>query len=170
MNQPVEPSPNSENIAPSQLAVALQQGQFVVTAELVPPKTPDFSLIEKNLEYFKKGITAVNITDNASAVIRMSPLAVTKVVIDHGLEPVLQLTCRDRNRLALQSDLLGAYAFGVRNVLCLSGDYILKGDDPAAKPVCDMDSVTFLLMVRQIKERGKFSSGLEIRDKKNVNL
>jgi len=121
----------------------LAAGRFVVTAEIAPPKGTDVaSALEKACAF--SGVTAVNVTDNQGANMRMSPLAVAALLVRAGVEPVLQLTCRDRNRMALQSDLLGAAALGVENVLVVSGDHARFGDHPGAKSVFDLDSVQLL--------------------------
>ncbi len=144
----------------------IQQKQFAVTAEIVPPKKPDFDGMRKKLAHYKGVIDAVNITDSASALVRMSPLSASLIMLEEGYEPIMQLTCRDRNRIALQGDLIGAYAAGVRNVLCLSGDYLLEGDHPSAKPVFDLDSMNLIAMLRRMREQGNFFSGVPIKDLK----
>ena len=119
-------------------------GQFVVTAEVGPPKGFHIEhLVEEAKEYLS-GITAVNVTDNQSSVMRLGSLATCKSLKDAGLLPIYQLTCRDRNRMALQSDLLSAALFGIDNILCLTGDHTKMGDHPGAKPVFDLDSVSLL--------------------------
>ncbi len=145
----------------------LQKKEFTVTAEVVPPKKPDFAPLRKALGHYKGVVDAVNVTDSASALVRMSPLSASIAVIEQGYEPVMQLTCRDRNRIALQGDLIGAYAAGVRNVLCLTGDYLLEGDHPGAKPVFDLDSMNLVAMLRRMREQGSFFSGVPIKDLKN---
>ena len=144
----------------------LQRKEFAVTAEVVPPKKPAQEPIRKALGHYKGVVDAVNVTDSASALVRMSPLAAALVVLEQGFEPVLQLTCRDRNRIALQGDLIGAYAAGVRNVLCLTGDHLLDGDHPGAKPVFDLDSMGLVAMLRRMREEGSFFSGVPIKDLK----
>jgi methylenetetrahydrofolate reductase (NADPH) len=124
----------------------LTAGRFVVTAEIAPPKGTDVSPALATARAFV-GVTAVNVTDNQGANMRMSPLAVAALLAREGIEPILQLTCRDRNRMALQSDLLGAAALGVENVLVLSGDHLRFGDHPGAKSVFDLDSVQLLQAV-----------------------
>jgi len=127
----------------SLLAKELAAGRFVVTAEIAPPKGTDVAPALATARAFS-GVTAVNVTDNQGANMRMSPLAVSALLVREGIEPILQLTCRDRNRMALQSDLLGAAALGVENVLLLSGDHARFGDHPGAKSVFDLDSVQLL--------------------------
>jgi methylenetetrahydrofolate reductase (NADPH) len=125
------------------LARLLDEGAFVVTGELVPPRSPDAELVRQAARRLRGLVDAVNVTDNATARVGMSPLAAGALVLAEGLEPVLQLTCRDRNRLALAADLLGAHALGVRSVLCLSGDPLEVGPfaKQGAKAVFDVDAI-----------------------------
>jgi len=127
----------------SNLEKALSEGRFVVTAEVAPPKGTD---VEESLAKARamSGVVAVNVTDNQGANMRMSPLVLAGMMAREGVEPVLQMTCRDRNRMALQSDLLGAAALGIENLLLLSGDHARFGDHPHARPVFDLDSVQLL--------------------------
>ena len=127
-------------------------GEFVVTAEVGPPKGFHLEhLVEEASEYLSK-ISAVNVTDNQSSVMRTSTLATCVAMKNAGLNPIYQATCRDRNRLALQSDLLGAAAMGIDNILCLTGDHTKMGDHPGAKPVFDLDSVSLLHTVSQLEK------------------
>ena len=127
-------------------------GQFVVTAEVGPPKGIHMDhLVEEAKEYLS-GITAVNVTDNQSSVMRMGSLPACVALKNAGLTPILQLTCRDRNRIALQSELLGAAMLGIDNILCLTGDHTKMGDHPGAKPVFDLDSVSLLHTVCQLEK------------------
>ena len=136
-------------------------GQFVVTAEVGPPKGIHVDhLVEEAKEYLS-GITAVNVTDNQSSVMRMGSLPTCVALKNAGLTPILQLTCRDRNRIALQSELLGAAALGIDNILCLTGDHTKMGDHPGAKPVFDLDSVSLLHTVSQL-EKGVDLAGNEL--------
>jgi methylenetetrahydrofolate reductase (NADPH) len=128
----------------SKLQQALRNGQFVVTGEIGPPKGVDLAKCLRDAETMREYVTAINVTDLQSAVMRIGSLPVCAKLIERGLEPVCQLTCRDRNRLALQSDLLGASALGIQNVLCLTGDHPILGDHTEAKPVYDLDSVQLL--------------------------
>ena len=133
-------------------------GQFVVTAEVGPPKGIHVDhLVEEAKEYLS-GITAVNVTDNQSSVMRMGSLPACVALKNAGLTPILQLTCRDRNRIALQSELLGAAMLGIENILCLTGDHTKMGDHPGAKPVFDLDSVSLLHTACQL-EKGVDLSG-----------
>ncbi len=128
------------------------RGEFVVSAEVGPPKGchPE-GIVEEAREYLSK-ITAVNVTDSQSSVMRMGSLATCKLLKDAGLNPIFQLTCRDRNRIALQSDILSAAALGIDNILCLTGDHTKMGDHPQAKPVFDLDSVSLLHTVKTLEE------------------
>jgi 5,10-methylenetetrahydrofolate reductase len=139
----------------------LLSDDFLVTAEITPPKGTDLSEALEDAEIIKGLIDALNVTDNQRAVMRMSPLAVSKALLDRGHEVIMQLTCRDRNRLALQSDVLAAYSLGVRNICVMSGDHTTKGDHPGARPVFDIDSVQLLGAIRKMKE-GFDLSGNEI--------
>lgn len=128
----------------SKLKQALASGKFVVTGEIGPPKGVGLDKCLHDAEMIKDYVTAINVTDLQSAVLRIGSMAVSVKLIERGLEPVYQLTCRDRNRLALQSDLLSAWSLGIENVLCLTGDHPILGDHTEAKPVYDLDSVQLL--------------------------
>ena len=127
-------------------------GQFVVTAEVGPPKGCHMGHVVEEAKEYLSGITAVNVTDNQSSVMRMGSLPACVMLKNAGLTPILQLTCRDRNRIALQSELLGAAALGIDNILCLTGDHTKMGDHPGAKPVFDLDSVSLLHTVCQLEK------------------
>ena len=127
-------------------------GQFVVTAEVGPPKGCHMEHVIEEAKEYLSGITAVNITDNQSSVMRMGSFPACVMLKNAGLTPILQLTCRDRNRIALQSELLGAAALGIENILCLTGDHTKMGDHPGAKPVFDLDSVSLLHTVCQLEK------------------
>ena len=129
-----------------------KQGEFVVSAEVGPPKGIEIDHLVEEAKTYLSGITAVNVTDNQSSVMRLGSLATCKVLKDAGLTPIYQLTCRDRNRIALQSDLLSAAMLGIENILCLTGDPTKKGDLPQAKPVFDLDSVSLLHTVKLLEE------------------
>lgn len=140
----------------------LRSGKFVITAEICPPRgTEAASFIEK-ARLLKGRISAANVTDNQRAVMRLSSLACSVLLIKEGLEPVFQMTCRDRNRLALQSDLLGAWVLGVRNILALTGDHVSAGDHREAKAVFDLDSVQLVSMITTLNS-GKNMNGVELR-------
>ncbi len=138
---------------------AFSQKEFVVTAEVGPPKGTDISELAHHIDLLRDKVDGLNVTDNQSAVMRISSLAICRVILEHGGEPILQLTCRDRNRLALQSELLSAAVLGVRNVLCLTGDYVSVGDHPQAKPVFDLDSVQLLQTVGLLNQGKDLSGG-----------
>ena len=127
-------------------------GQFVVTAEVGPPKGIQAEHLVEEAKTYLSGITAVNVTDNQSSVMRMGSLPACVALKNAGLTPILQLTCRDRNRIALQSELLGAAMLGIDNILCLTGDHTRMGDHPQAKPVFDLDSVSLLHTVCQLEK------------------
>ncbi|MCX7920004.1 MAG: methylenetetrahydrofolate reductase [bacterium] len=147
---------------PSHLQTLLTAGTFVVCAEMEPPRSASPEDVRKKCGYYKNYVTAVNLTDNASANVMMSSLAASAILVQEGLEPIYQLTCRDRNRLALQSDLLGAAALGIKNVLCLTGDHPVLGTQPEAKPVYDMDSVQLVQAVSGLCQ-GRLMSGEEVK-------
>ena len=137
------------------------QGQFVVTAEVGPPKGIHVDHLVEEAKTYLSGITAVNVTDNQSSVMRMGSLPACVALKNAGLTPILQLTCRDRNRIALQSELLGAAMLGIDTILCLTGDHTKMGDHPGAKPVFDLDSVSLLHTASQL-EKGLDLSGNEL--------
>ena len=126
---------------------AFAEKDFVITAEVGPPKGTNIAEMLEHIDLLKDKVDGLNVTDNQTSVMRISSLAICRLILDHGGEPILQLTCRDRNRLALQSELLSAWVLGVKNVLCLTGDFISAGDHPQAKPVFDLDSVQLLQAV-----------------------
>ncbi|MCI0469078.1 MAG: methylenetetrahydrofolate reductase [Nitrospirae bacterium] len=141
---------------------SLDSGKFVVTAEVGPPKGVDIEETIHHIKLLKGKVDAVNVTDNQSAVMRICSLAGCKIALEHDVEPVLQMTCRDRNRIGLQSDLLGAYILGVRNVLCMTGDHVLAGDHKQAKPVYDVESVQLLKIVGGLN-KGKDMAGNDLK-------
>ena len=142
----------------------LEAGKFAITAEVGPLKGTDVSEIEEIAEALKGKVTAANVTDQQSSVLRLGSLTVCHLLKDHGLEPVFQMTCRDRNRLALQSDLLSAWVLGIENVLALTGDLPVLGDHPGAKPVYDLDSVQLLGVISRLNE-GYDLAGGELKGK-----
>ena len=129
-----------------------ERGEFVVSAEVGPPKGFHVEHLLEEAKTYLSGITAVNVTDNQSSVMRLGSLAMCKALKDEGLTPIYQLTCRDRNRIALQSDLLSAALFGIENLLLLTGDHTKLGDHPQAKPVFDLDSVSLIHAVTKLEE------------------
>lgn len=144
------------------LEKALRTTHFAVTAELGPPKNADPEVIRTKGELLRNCADALNITDNQTAIVRMSSIAGAQLLLERGIEPVIQMTCRDRNRIAMQSDLLGAHALGVRNVLCLTGDHMIGGNHPEARKVFDLDSTNLVAMVKGMNE-GKFHCGEELK-------
>jgi len=132
------------------LAQALESGQFTITAEVTPPRGGDVTRTLEAAAGLKGLVHAVNVTDGSRAVMRMSSLAVCRLLLEQGIEPVLQLTCRDRNRIALQAELLGAHALGIPNVLCLTGDPVRAGDQPEARPVNELEAVRLLRLVSSL--------------------
>ncbi len=134
------------------LQQTLSAGEFAVTAEVAPPKGIDVTEMLENAKHLCGRVHAVNVTDQQSSVMRLGSLATCVLLKKAGIEPVFQLATRDRNRIALQSDLLSAYTLGLENVLCLTGDYVSLGDHPQAKPVFDLDSVTLLSAARQLQD------------------
>lgn len=138
-----------------------ERGEFVVSAEVGPPKGFHVEHMLEDAKKYLSGVTAVNVTDNQSSVMRLGSLAVSKALLDQGMTPIYQLTCRDRNRIALQSDLLSAAMFGIENLLLLTGDHTKLGDHPQAKPVFDLDSVSLIHAVKQL-ESGRDLGGNEL--------
>ena len=128
-----------------------ERGEFVVSAEVGPPKGCHIEGLLEEAKTYLKGVTAVNVTDNQSSVMRLGSLATCKALLDEGLTPIFQLTCRDRNRIALQSDLLSAAMLGIENLLLLTGDHTKMGDHPQAKPVFDLDSVSLIHTVKLLE-------------------
>jgi 5,10-methylenetetrahydrofolate reductase len=147
----------------SRLERVLRAGHFAVTAELGPPQSADAEVIRKKAALLQGYCEAANITDNQTAIVRMSSIGAGALALQEGLEPVIQMTCRDRNRLAMQSDLMGAYALGMRNVLCLTGDHQSFGNHPTAKNVHDLDSVQLVQMVVGMRDKKAFQCGDEIK-------
>jgi 5,10-methylenetetrahydrofolate reductase len=143
----------------SNLERVLRNGHFAVTAELGPPQNADIEVIRSKASILKGYCDGANLTDNQTAIVRMSSIAAGTILVHEGLEPIIQMTCRDRNRLAMQSDLLGAYALGIRNLLCLSGDHQTFGNHPDSKNVYDIDSIQMVQMVSNMRERGVFQNG-----------
>ena len=145
----------------TKLQERLRAGEFVVTSEVGPPKGINIGKVLEEAESLEGLVTAFNVTDLQSSVMRFGSLATCRLLLDRGLEPILQMTCRDRNRLALQSDLLSAFGLGIRNVLCLTGDHPTLGDHPQAKEVFDLDSVQ-LLQAAKTLQQGKDLSGTDL--------
>lgn len=150
----------------SNLEKVLASGRFAVTAELGPPKSADAELILNKVDLLKGWVDAVNITDNQTAIVRVCSMAAARLIHEAGLEPIMQITCRDRNRLAMQSDILGAYLLGVRNLLCLTGDHQCMGNHPTARHVFDIDSVQLIRIVRDMRDNKVFACGEQIKNTK----
>ena len=146
----------------SALEKVLTSGQLAVTSECGPPRGALREKVREKAEMLRGFVDAVNVTDNQTAVVRMSSLAACILLKQMGLQPILQMVTRDRNRLAMQSDILGAYAHDINTMLCLSGDHPCFGDHPTAANVYDIDSIQFVQMVRRMRDEGKFQGGDEI--------
>ncbi len=147
----------------SRLEKILESGAFAVTSECGPPRGADPQVVREKGELLRGSVDAINVTDNQTSVVRMSSIAACVILKEMGLEPICQMTTRDRNRIAIQSDLLGAAALGMTNLLCLSGDHQRFGDHPTAKNVYDIDSIQLIYAVHQMREEGKFINGGEIK-------
>lgn len=147
----------------SRLEKVLASGQFAVTAECGPPKGSDANVLHEKGKHLLNRVDAVNVTDNQTAIVRMSSVAASAILKGLGHEPILQMVTRDRNRIALQSDLFGAYALGIRNVLCLTGDHHSFGNQKQAVGVFDLDSIQLLKTVRDMRDEGKIIGGEDIQ-------
>ena len=146
----------------SRLEKILRAGHFAFTGELGPPRGANVEALREKAAHLKGVVDMVNVTDNQTAVVRMSSFAASLFAISEGLEPNFQMVCRDRNRLAMQADILGAYAHGIRNILCLSGDHMQFGDHPQSKGVFDIDSMQLVNTVKIMRDEGTFLSGQKI--------
>lgn len=143
----------------SRLHRLLLAGEFVVTAELPTTDSSDPGSVAEVAEPLRGRVDAVNCTDNSAAHPHLAPMAASRLLVEQGIEPIMQFACRDRNRLGLQADLLGAAALGVRNVLCMTGDDVTAGDHPEAKPIYDIDSIHLLQIARMMRDEGVYLSG-----------
>jgi methylenetetrahydrofolate reductase (NADPH) len=148
--------------AGSNLEKMFAAGHFAVTGECGPPKSADGSVVAEKAKALASCTDAVNITDNQTAVVRISSAAAGWVALENGCEPIMQMTCRDRNRLAMQADILGASCLGIKNILCLTGDHISFGNHPTAKGVHDIDSVQLIRMFKEMRDEKKFACGEEM--------
>jgi len=148
----------------STLERMLRAGNFAVTGELGPPQNAEGNVIRNKAKLLRGIVDGINITDNQTAIVRMSSIGAGTILVQEGLEPIIQMTCRDRNRLAIQSDLLGAYALGMRNLLCLTGDHQSFGNHPTAKNVHDIDSIQLIKMVVDMRDKAIFQCGDEIKE------
>jgi methylenetetrahydrofolate reductase (NADPH) len=152
----------SEYRSGSNLEKVLRAGHFAFTGECGPPPGANVGVLREKAKHLKGCVDAVNVTDNQTAVVRMSSWAASLVLLQEGLEPNFQMVCRDRNRLAMQSDILGVYTHGIRNMLCLSGDHQKFGNHPGSKNVFDIDSMQLINMVKNMRDKGKFLNDQEI--------
>jgi 5,10-methylenetetrahydrofolate reductase len=148
--------------AGSNLEKILSEGKFAVTGECGPPKSADGTVIEEKAKILKGYVDAVNITDNQTAVVRVCSMASGIQAQQNGLEAIMQMTCRDRNRLAMQADILGASVLGIRNILCLTGDHMSFGNHPQAKGVHDLDAINLIKMYKDMRDEKKFQCGEEM--------
>jgi len=148
----------------SRLEKVLTAGKFAVTAELGPPQNANPEAIKKKAKYCLGNVDGANITDNQTAIVRMSSIAAAAIAISCGVEPVAQMVCRDRNRIAMQSDILGAAALGIKNILCLSGDHQVFGNHPQAANVFDLGSVQLIAMVKKMRDDKQFLCGDPIKE------
>ena len=148
--------------AGSRLERVLHSGRFAVTAELNPPDSADPEAVYNRALVLSEVCDAINATDASAANVHMSSVGVCALLTRAGYEPVMQISCRDRNRIAIQGDMLGAAAMGVQNLLCLTGDGVLAGDQPEAKPVFDLDSISLLRTASLLRDKGRFLSGREL--------
>lgn len=146
----------------SKLEKILESGQFAVTGECGPPRGADRSVVEKKAGHLKGNVDAVNVTDCQTSIVRLSSIATCVMLNQLGLEGTMQMVTRDRNRIAMQSDIFGAYALGIRNILCLTGDHQIFGNQPTAKNVFDLDSIQLIQAVKQMRDEGKILGGDEI--------
>lgn len=152
----------------SRLEKVLKGGNFAVTSECGPPRGCDAELIRKKGAYLKDVVDGVNVTDNQTSVVRMSSLASCIILKEMGFDPILQMVCRDRNRIAIQSDILGAAGLGLNNILCLSGDHQSFGDHPTAKNVYDIDSMQLIQCVAAMRDEGRLIGGQELKGKPDM--
>ncbi|MBN1146115.1 MAG: methylenetetrahydrofolate reductase [Anaerolineales bacterium] len=159
MPDSIEKEQSNGYLVGSNLERVLRAGHFAATGELGPPQSADGNVIRQKAALLKGYCDAVNITDNQTAIVRMSSIGAGTIVVQEGLEPIIQMTCRDRNRLAIQSDLLGAYALGMRNLLCLTGDHQTFGNHPDSKNVFDIDSIQLIKIVANMRDERIFQCG-----------
>ena len=148
--------------AGTNLEKVLESGRFAVTAEAGPPKGTSATVMQRKAEVLRNCCDAANVTDNQTAIVRMSSLAGCVIMKQQGVDPVMQIVCRDRNRIAIQSDVLGAVALGIGNILCLSGDHQMFGNHPTAKNVFDIDSIQLIQALKAMRDEKKFLCGEDI--------
>jgi len=147
----------------SKLEKILAAGHLAVTSECGPPRGANFDEVVSKSKYLEGIVDAVNVTDNQTAMVRMSSLAASIIIKQQGLNPLFQVTCRDRNRLAMQADIIGAYSFGIDTMLCLSGDHTKFGDHPMAMNVHDIDSIQMIQMVKDMRDKEIFQGGAALK-------
>lgn len=155
---------------PNYFAEVLRAGQFAVTAELSPPDSADPRDALRRAAVLAEVVDAINITDGSGANCHVSSVGIAALLVSNGMAPVMQLTCRDRNRIAIQGDILGAAVLGISNLLCLTGDSVASGDHPGAVAVCDLDSVSLLDAARTMRDEGRFLSGRKLSSRPNLFL
>ncbi len=146
----------------SNLQTTLEAGKFAVTAEAGPPRGAKPEVVREKAKILKGFVDACNVTDNQTSVVRMCSMAACKILQEEGLDAVMQMVCRDRNRIAAQSDILGAASLGIANLLCLSGDHQVFGDHPQAKNVFDLDSIQLLKVAKTMRDESKFAGGKDV--------
>ena len=146
----------------SNLEKVLKAGHFAFTGECGPPKGANVEHLKEKFEHLRGVVDAVNVTDNQTAVVRMSSAAASAIMVANGIEPNFQMVCRDRNRLAIMADVLGVYSLGIKNMLCLSGDHQKFGNHPQSKNVYDIDSMQLIALVKKMRDEGKFLNEDEI--------
>jgi methylenetetrahydrofolate reductase (NADPH) len=152
----------------SNLQTVLEAGKFAVTAEAGPPRGAKPEVVREKAKILKGCVDACNVTDNQTSVVRMCSLAACKILRDEGIDAVMQMVCRDRNRIAAQSDILGAASLGIANLLCLSGDHQTFGDHPQAKNVFDLDSIQLLQVAKNMRDEAKFAGGKDVDGKPEI--
>lgn len=157
-------------IVGSKLEQVLESGHFAVTGELGPPKGADLEQLKHHAYEMRNHVEAYNITDNQTAIVRTSSIACAALLVQMGLEPNIQIVVRDRNRIAIQSDVLGAVALGVKNILCLAGDHQKFGNEPQSKGVYDIDSMQLLKMLKDLRDEGVFAGGEKLDGEVNYYL
>ena len=152
----------------SNLKAVLEAGKFAVTAEAGPPRGAKPDVVREKAKILKSCVDACNVTDNQTSVVRMCSMAACKILRDEGIDSVMQMVCRDRNRIAAQSDILGAASLGIVNLLCLTGDHQTFGDHPQSKNVFDLDSIQLLKIAKQMRDESKFAGGKDIDGKPEI--
>jgi methylenetetrahydrofolate reductase (NADPH) len=152
----------------SNLKAVLEAGKFAVTAEAGPPRGVKPEVIRKKAKILKGSVDACNVTDNQTSVVRMCSMAACKILCEEGIDAVMQMVCRDRNRIAAQSDIIGAASLGITNLLCLSGDHQVFGDNPQSKNVFDLDSIQLLKVATQMRDESIFAGGKEVDGSPNL--